>query len=136
MTREEAESFSGLSSLRVLAAEDNYVNRELLQKMFETLDIRDYRLAENGGEVVDILEKDPGYWDVVLLDLEMPVMDGFQLTQRIRDDARFTSLGIVALSSLADPTDMEAATSAGVDAYLVKLDEQELVAAVLTRMEK
>lgn len=118
VTREEAESFSGLSSLRVLAAEDNYVNRELLQKMFETLDIRDYRLAENGGEIVDILENDPGYWDVVLLDLEMPVMDGREVVERMR--ARELETGIVIMSAHAQEDTREKCRRLGVRDFISK----------------
>lgn len=117
-SREEPNGYSGLSALRILAAEDNYVNRELLQKMFETLDIREYMLAENGGEVVNILEKDPGYWDVVLLDLEMPVMDGRKVAERMR--AREIETGIVIMSAHAQEDTREKCRRLGVRDFISK----------------
>lgn len=118
VAREEAESFSGLSALRVLAAEDNYINRELLQKMFEALGIRDYRLAENGGEVINILEKDTSYWDVVLLDLEMPVMNGREVMERMR--ARELETGIVVMSAHAQEDTREKCRRLGVRDFISK----------------
>lgn len=119
----------------VLVVDDSEFFRMRIGEVLQEQGVRTV-MASHGREAWEYLDRHGDRVGLIVTDLEMPVMDGFQLTQRIRDDARFTSLGIVALSSLADPTDMEAATSAGVDAYLVKLDEQELVAAVLTRMEK
>jgi CheY-like chemotaxis protein len=116
--RESREISSGLSALKILAAEDNYVNRELLQKMFEALGIRDYRLAENGGEVINILENDSGYWDVVLLDLEMPVMDGREVMERMR--AREFETGIVIMSAHAQEDTREKCRRLGVRDFISK----------------
>jgi two-component system chemotaxis sensor kinase CheA len=92
-------------------------------------------MAGNGSEAWEYLDRHAQNVGLVVTDLEMPVMDGFQLARKINGDARFETLGVVALSSLAAPEDMEAAAQAGADDYLVKLDEEQLMAAVRKRFE-
>jgi len=98
-----------LTGKRVLLVEDNRVNQlvatQLLKKIGITADI-----ANNGVEAIEMVEK--GSYDVVLMDIQMPVMGGLEATQRIRQNAQFATLPIVAMS-------------AG-----VTLDEQEKCAAV------
>lgn len=101
----------------VLIAEDNPVNRELLR---ELLEIRGYTVAEacDGEEAVrKMYETKP---DILLLDLNMPVLDGFETVKRIRRDTRFSSLPILAVTAYAMRGDREKILTAGFDGYLSK----------------
>ena len=106
-------------SLRVLVAEDNLVNQRLalrlLEKSGDTV-----VLANNGREAIDCLSK--GAFDVVLMDLQMPVLDGIEATAVIRDQEKTTGLHvhIIALTAHAMKGDGERCLNAGMDGYLAK----------------
>jgi CheY-like chemotaxis protein len=101
----------------VLIAEDNPVNRELLR---ELLEIRGYAVIEtsNGQEALEQLQKVQP--DILLLDLNMPVLDGFGTIERIRKDPGFSALPILAVTAYAMRGDREKILSAGFDGYLSK----------------
>jgi CheY-like chemotaxis protein len=101
----------------VLIAEDNAVNRELLR---ELLEIRGYTVIEtcNGEEALDQIEKVQP--DILLLDLNMPVLDGFGTIERIRKNPRFRSLPVLAVTAYAMQGDREKILTAGFDGYLSK----------------
>ncbi|HUA15831.1 MAG TPA: response regulator [Verrucomicrobiae bacterium] len=103
--------------INVLVAEDNPVNRELLRELLEG---RGYRVADvsNGQEALDYLEKNVP--DLLLLDLGMPVLDGFATVRRIREDPRFAQLPVLAVTAYAMHGDKEKILSSGFDAYLSK----------------
>jgi two-component system cell cycle response regulator DivK len=101
----------------VLIAEDNAVNRELLR---ELLEIRGYAVIEtcNGEEALQrIAEAQP---DILLVDLGMPVLDGFGTIQRIRDNPTFNSLPVLAVTAYAMQGDREKILNSGFDGYLSK----------------
>jgi two-component system chemotaxis sensor kinase CheA len=115
--------------IRVLFAEDTKFFREhvagtLRDAGFEVVAAADGDLA---WQVVNDPERT---FDVVVTDVQMPNCDGLELTRRIRRTERLRSLPVVALTSLSSAEDEAAGTAAGVDAYLVKLDDAALVAAV------
>ena len=101
----------------VLIAEDNAVNRELLR---ELLEIRGYTVIEtcNGEEALDQIEKVQP--DILLLDLNMPVLDGFGTIEKIRKNPRFRSLPVLAVTAYAMQGDREKILTAGFDGYLSK----------------
>ncbi len=108
--------------LRVLLAEDNLVNQRLaisvLQKRGHTVVV-----ANNGREVLEILERcDYEGFDVVLMDVQMPEMDGFEATAaiRARDQARKTHTPIIAMTAHAMTGDCERCLEAGMDGYVAK----------------
>ena len=68
----------------------------------------------------------------VLTDLEMPNLDGFELTRKIKADARFAHLSVVALTSLAGEEDMAKGRAVGIDDYQIKLDREKLLAFLKT----
>jgi two-component system, cell cycle response regulator DivK len=101
----------------VLIAEDNPVNRELLR---ELLEIRGYAVIEtcNGQEALEHLEK--VLPDILLLDLNMPVLDGFATIEKIRKHPDWSRLPVLAVTAYAMRGDREKILSAGFDGYLSK----------------
>jgi CheY-like chemotaxis protein len=101
----------------ILIAEDNAVNRELLRELLEG---RGYTVDEacHGQEALEkIAESRP---DVLLLDLSMPVMDGFTTIKNIRANAETASLPVLAVTAFAMRGDQEKTMEAGFDGYLSK----------------
>jgi CheY-like chemotaxis protein/anti-sigma regulatory factor (Ser/Thr protein kinase) len=103
--------------LVVLLAEDNPVNSEMVQFYLESYGCT-VLVAQNGEEVLQRIEE--VLPDIILMDIQMPKMDGLETTQRLRGDSRFAALPIVALTALAMPGDRERCLLAGVDEYLSK----------------
>jgi signal transduction histidine kinase/CheY-like chemotaxis protein/ligand-binding sensor domain-containing protein len=106
--------------LHVLLAEDNLVNQKLTLKMLERMGCS-VVLVENGKDAVAAFERDLGF-DVVLMDIQMPDMDGFEATAAIRtmQKQRCSCTPIVALTAHAMKGDQERCLAAGMDAYLSK----------------
>jgi signal transduction histidine kinase/CheY-like chemotaxis protein len=106
------------ASLKVLLAEDNAVNQRVAVLLLSRLGIKP-DVANNGQEAVDKVHEQP--YDIVLMDVQMPIMDGIQATLAIRGGFKHEDQPIiVALTAGAMSSDREAAFTAGVDAYLTK----------------
>jgi PAS domain S-box-containing protein len=108
--------------LRVLLAEDNVVNRQLVTRLLEK---RGHIVvaAHNGQEAVALLDDSAtGPFDAVLMDVQMPTMDGFQATALIREKEKISGrhLPIIAMTAHALKGDRERCLAAGMDAYLAK----------------
>jgi two-component system, cell cycle response regulator DivK len=103
--------------VRVLVAEDNAANRELLR---EALGAKGHAVTEalDGEEVLAML--DTSLPDVVLLDIQMPRLDGYQVIQRIRGNRGWQGLKVIALTAFAMRGEEQRALSAGFDGYLSK----------------
>ncbi len=122
------------SSLRVLMAEDNAVNQLVARKMLAKLGI-DVEVAVNGEEAIEALRG--SRFDLVLMDCQMPVMDGFEATRRIRDRASGVLnplVPIVALTANAMRGDRERCLQAGMTDYLSKPVNPADLAAVVKRV--
>jgi CheY-like chemotaxis protein len=115
----------------VLIAEDNPINRELLR---ELLEIRGYAVAEacNGEEALAMVEQTPP--DILLLDIGMPVLDGFAVVRKLRENPRFASLPVVAVTAYAMQGDSEKIMKSGFDGYLSKPVSSSLLAQELDRL--
>ena len=117
--RERKRTKPALSQLRILVAEDNAVNREL---MVHLLSRRGYtvKVVANGKAALDALDK--GSFDLVLMDIQMPVMGGLEVTAVIRERERTVGghLPIIATTAHAMASDRERALKSGMDAYLAK----------------
>jgi two-component system chemotaxis sensor kinase CheA len=86
--------------------------------------------AEDGEAAWRILQKSGQDISLVVTDMEMPRLDGFELTKTIRKDERFSRIPIIALTTLADDKDMERAKLAGVNEYQIKLEKERLLHSI------
>ena len=102
---------------KILIADDNMASRDLMRAILKTLRC-DIVEAEEGQEALDLIWKEQP--DVVLLDIDMPVLDGLAVVRNLRRDARFTNLPVIAVSAYAMDGDREKALAAGFTAYLTK----------------
>ena len=102
---------------RVLIAEDNAINREMLRELLET---RGYTVVEacDGQEVLDSVEHNRP--DLLLLDIGMPVLDGFAVVCKIRGNPSLATLPVVAVTAYAMQGDREKILNSGFDGYLSK----------------
>jgi signal transduction histidine kinase/DNA-binding response OmpR family regulator/HPt (histidine-containing phosphotransfer) domain-containing protein len=125
-------------SRRVLLAEDNPVNVEVARAMLESLDLQ-VDCARNGQEALQAVQarEAAGGYDCVLMDCQMPVMDGFAATATIRREEREAGRGrvlpVIAITANALQGDREACLAAGMDDYLSKPFSQQELAAVIGR---
>jgi CheY-like chemotaxis protein len=116
---------------KVLIAEDNIVNRELLRELLEA---RGYAVDEacNGEEALTRIEQDRP--DILLLDLGMPVLDGYGTVRRIRDNALMAALPVLAVTAYAMRGDKEKILDSGFDGYLSKPIDPTLLHQELDRL--
>jgi signal transduction histidine kinase/DNA-binding response OmpR family regulator/HPt (histidine-containing phosphotransfer) domain-containing protein len=117
-----------LSGKHVLVVEDNAINQEIVQAMLEKAEVK-LCLAGNGREAIDILREQS--FDAVLMDIQMPEMDGYQATGFIRRELGLTSLPIIAMTAHAMKGDEEKCLQAGMDAYISKPITQERLLSIL-----
>ncbi len=128
-TLEESPSFS---LAKILLVEDNEINQQVAQELLEALDLV-VTVAENGQKALDALQVET--FALVLMDIQMPVMDGYAATKRIREDTRFVDLPIVAMTAHAMSGDRERCLEAGMDDHLTKpIDLQELTRVLSERL--
>lgn len=107
----------GESMSKILIAEDNPVNRELLREILETAH---YQVVEAGDGQEALARMEETEPDIVLLDINMPVLDGFATLHRIREHSRFSRLPVLAVTAYAMKDDRERVLGAGFDGYLPK----------------
>ena len=128
-----AEGVAEFAGKRLLLAEDNELNREiacmLLSKYGFVIDT-----AENGQEAVDLVAASaPGYYDLVLMDIQMPVMDGHEATRKIRslENKVLAKVPVVAMTANAFDEDRKAAKECGMNGFISKpINMQEVVQAL------
>ncbi|MDL2259651.1 response regulator [Deltaproteobacteria bacterium OttesenSCG-928-K17] len=106
-----------IKGARILLVEDNEVNQAVASKIMEKAGLS-VTVAENGVKALEALEADE--YDLVLMDVQMPEMDGLEATRRIRADARYNDLPILAMTAHAMQTDREASLSVGMNDHITK----------------
>ncbi|MDR1607871.1 MAG: response regulator [Deltaproteobacteria bacterium] len=119
-----------LTGHRILLAEDNAVNQLVARKFLEKAGLL-VTIANNGLEAVELMEKEP--FDLILMDIQMPVMDGVEATRRIRSKPKFKDLPIVAMTAHAMAGDREISLEAGMSDHLTKPIDFENLFGVLQR---
>ncbi|MDP2752392.1 MAG: ATP-binding protein [Rhodocyclaceae bacterium] len=104
----------------ILIVEDNIVNQKVAQRMLEKLGVQNISLAMDGAEALQLLSK--RHFDLVLMDCQMPVMDGFEATRQIRQEEAATGkhLIIVAMTANVLARDREKCIAAGMDDFIAK----------------
>ena len=121
----------GLRSARVLVVDDSDINLEVAKRILE-LEGAQVSLAANGQEAVELLRAQPQAFDVVLMDVQMPVMDGNEATRCIRGDLGLSNLPILALTAGALTSERQRARAAGMDDFVSKpFDARSLVNSIL-----
>ena len=103
--RNQVKGFMEEDGFKVIEAEDGLIAWELLKERVEEIDL-------------------------VVTDLEMPNMDGFELTKRIKNDPQYSHLNVIALTSLASEAHIEKGKSVGIDEYEIKLDREKLMGII------
>lgn len=103
--------------MTILLADDNLPSRELMR---EILEASGHIIVEavNGRDALDLIRRNQP--ELVFLDLQMPVLDGFSVIRELRSDFRFRSLPVVAVTASAMLGDRERAIAAGFDSYIAK----------------
>jgi len=117
----------------VLVVDDNQQNRELLQAYLEDVDCRAIP-ASDGHEALEILAKDPP--DLILLDVMMPKMSGFEVCRRIKNDPKTSDIPVIMVTALNEFGDIERGIDSGTDDFLSKpVNKLELLTRVKTMLK-
>ncbi len=121
-------TMADLSGLHILVVEDNEINRGVAEAMLTGLGIT-VESVENGQEAVDITRN--SNYDAILMDMQMPIMDGYQAMQRIRQKGSCQNVAIIAMTAHAMAGDREKCLHAGADGYIAKPIHRKRLQAVL-----
>ena len=124
-----------LKGRRVLLAEDIAVNREIAAAMLGALGVS-VETAENGEEAVKAVSSSgPGRFDAVLMDIQMPVMNGYDAARQIRalDDSRLSSIPIIAMTANAFDEDRKKAAECGMNGHIPKPVDPAVLADTLIK---
>ena len=107
---------------RLLVVEDNKLNREITVTILEQTGIITEQAEDGSVAVKMVQEAAPGYYDLILMDIQMPIMDGYEATKQIRalPDKRLARLPIIAVSANAFEEDKKASLAAGMDGHIAK----------------
>lgn len=113
-----------LQGAKILLAEDNLINTEVAKSILEIMGVTTI-CVENGLEALEILEQDN--FDLLLLDMQMPVMDGYETAKRIRAEERYNDFPIIALTAHAMASDHQRSLDLGMNGHVTKpIDPEEL----------
>ena len=114
------QNFASFKNKHILIVEDNIINQKVLANLLQPVGVN-VTLANNGKEAVEIIKNDnTEKFDIVLMDINMPVMDGYAATQAIRYEQRFDSLPIIAFTALVMESEIHKMFNSGVNAFLSK----------------
>ena len=117
----------------ILVVDDNQQNLELLQAYLEDIDCRSIP-AEDGLKALDIVAKDPP--DLILLDIMMPKMSGFEVCRRLKNDPKTADIPVIMVTALSEFGDIERGIDSGTDDFLSKpVNKLELLTRVKTMLK-
>ncbi|MGB5157879.1 response regulator [Desulfobacterium sp. N47] len=105
--------------MNVIIADDSKVVRSIVEKAIKTIGYSSFQ-AIHGGEAIEILEKMGGEIDLILMDWNMPVMDGFNALVNIKKNPKFSSIPVIMLTSESDDNKVKMAHDAGAAGYIRK----------------
>lgn len=116
----KVDDLKNFSGIKVLVVEDNEINQKMISTVLQRAGIY-VDIASNGEEAIKILKnKGSSYYDIVLMDINMPIMDGFTATRKIRELKNMQKLPIVSLTALVLEHEIEKMKECGMDAFLPK----------------
>jgi CheY-like chemotaxis protein len=115
---------------RVLLVEDNEINREVAIELLTSMNL-EVIIASNGQEGLELAKNK--HFDLILMDIQMPVMDGITATQLIRAEKSLQSIPIIAMTANALTSDYEKSIAAGMNDHLSKPIEMEKLITTLNR---
>ena len=121
-----------LSGVKILVVDDNEINRDLLARVLQR-EGAEAELVGDGQQAITSLRESPRCFDAVLMDIQMPVMDGLTATRLIRSDLGLTDLPVITLTAGVLPEERQNALKAGVDDFLTKPVDLEKMVSVLHR---
>jgi len=127
---EEETRFAAVHGRRVLVVDDHPVNRRVIRLFLEPFECELIE-AENGQQALDALDREPV--DLVLMDVNMPVMDGLEATRRLRTDTRFLRLPVIALTADVMSAQIKTCLEAGCDAHVAKPIDLRNLLSVMDR---
>ena len=116
VTRAQFKDFRGKD---ILIVEDNVINQKVLTNLLH-LSGMNITIANNGQEAVDLVKSEKNIFDIVLMDINMPIMDGYTATRMIRLDSKFDALPIVAFTALVLDSEIKKMFNCGINAFLAK----------------
>jgi len=124
-----ARAAPSVAPARLLVAEDSFTTRELLRSILQSAGYQ-VETANHGRDALDKLQSNP--YDLVVSDVEMPHLNGFELTRHIRADQRLQNLPVIIITSLAREADRREGLLAGAQAYIVKsqFDQSNLLETI------
>jgi len=125
------ESFSHFKDAHILIAEDNRMNQKAIADILEKSELT-LSLVKNGKEAVDLLLDTEKKIDIVFMDINMPLMDGYSATEIIRQSHRFDSTAIIFLTALVSEHEIEKMLDSGMNGYLSKPVQMGSLYSVLT----
>ncbi|MFZ5844206.1 MAG: response regulator [Pseudomonadota bacterium] len=124
-----SDALAGLAGARILLVEDNELNQDVACGLLAELNVS-VTVADNGAKALELLAQQP--FDLVLMDMQMPVMDGLTATRTLRADPRFATLPVIAMTANALAGDRERCLAAGMNDHLGKpIDPDHLFDALL-----
>ena len=129
---------ASLEGLRILAAEDNEINAEILVELLE-MEGAACQVVPNGQEAVSrFAASQPGEFDMIFMDVQMPVMDGYDATRAIRGSGHPLAdvIPIIAMTANAFEEDVQTALAAGMDAHTAKPIDMSRLRAVISRLRR
>ena len=124
-----SEISSGENVITILFAEDSEFFRNQVKGFLED---EGYRViaAEDGEEALSLLDQHLDAIDIIVTDIEMPKLDGFEFAEKVKSDDRYSHLKIIAMTSLAGDEDISRGLSAGIDDYQIKMNREKLIASI------
>ena len=129
----EALNYHCVKGLKAVLADDNEVNREIASMLLKSKGIEIVEAIDG----LDAYEKIDDSVDILLTDIQMPVMNGYQLAQKIRKESSFKNLPIIALTADAFKEDIDKALSSGIDDVVTKpINFDELIEKIIKQIEK
>ena len=120
-----------LAGIRVLLVEDNLVNQLVAKELLFAMQA-EVVVAENGQQAIDLLEQQS--FDVVLMDIQMPIMDGLTATKKLRADCRYDKLPIIAMTAHARQEDKTCSAEAGMNLHMSKPVQSEVLLSSILRV--